>query len=79
MVEPLADREEDGSGSVGQAEFVVASGQAAPLLHVAVATLDDVAAAAVLLLVARFGDHCLDPATAQNLAEGIACAGMTSI
>lgn len=45
MVEPLADRAEDGSGSVGQAEFVVASGQAAPLLHVAVATLDDVAAA----------------------------------
>lgn len=46
MVEPLDDCAQDGSGSVGRAECVVTSGQAAPLLHVAVATLDDVAVAA---------------------------------
>src|SRR5699024_12297987 len=41
----LDDGAEDGSGAVGQAEFVVAGGQATPLFHVAVAAFDDVAAA----------------------------------
>lgn len=36
---------QNGSSAVGQGEFVVAGGQSAPLLDVAVATLDDFAAA----------------------------------
>src|SRR5690625_5670709 len=45
VVEPLDDGAEDGSGAAGEGEFVVAGGQAATLLHVAVAAFDDVAAA----------------------------------
>src|SRR5690606_13387018 len=45
VFESLDDRAEHDSGSVGQTEFVVAGGQAPPLLHVAVAALDNVAAA----------------------------------
>src|SRR5699024_927869 len=45
VVEPVDGGAEDGSGAVGEGEFVVAGGQAALLLHVAVAAFDDVAAA----------------------------------
>ncbi|WP_347307240.1 hypothetical protein [Corynebacterium sp. SA-MJD20WY100] len=48
MVEPLDDPAEDCSSAVGQAAFVLAGGQAAPLLHVAVAAFDDVAAEVAL-------------------------------
>ncbi len=45
MVEPLDRGSQNSSSSVGQGEFVVAGGQPALLLEVAVATLDDVTAA----------------------------------
>lgn len=47
MFGPGDDGVEDGGGSVGGSEFVVAGGQAAPLFEVGEAAFDDVAVAVV--------------------------------